>query len=331
MLNHGGRIHAYARQYGIATSEWLDLSTGINPHGWSVPDFIPSAMWSRLPEEDDGLIEQAKKYYQCQQILPVAGSQAAIQLLPTLRSACRVAILAPAYEEHRHCWQQAGHEVVALESIELEQQIEQFDVVVVVNPNNPSGETFDFSRLMNWYRRLQKHDGWLVVDEAFIDATPQHSLVLHAPQQGLIVLRSLGKFFGLAGLRIGFVITHPDLLSQLSEKIGPWPIATASRWIASQALADKSWQQHTREFLPQHAQRLAELLHQYHLPTSGGCALFQWVKTPDAASIHHQLAQQGILCRLFDNPAALRFGLPASEQDWMRLENALQQIRHHDR
>lgn len=326
MLNHGGRIHAYAKQYGIATNDWLDLSTGINPNSWPVPDFIPSTMWSRLPEDEDDLIDRAKAYYQCQHILPVAGSQAAIQLLPTLRSLCRVAILSPAYEEHRHCWQQVGHEVVPLESFELEQQIEQFDVVVVVHPNNPSGEAFDTSRLMNWHRRLQKSGGWLIVDEAFIDITPQHSLAPQSALQGLIVLRSLGKFFGLAGLRVGFVMTHPDLLTQLAEKVGPWSIASASRWLASQALADKNWQQQSRQYLPQHAQRLIDLLNQYHLPPNGGCALFQWIKTTDAYSIHHQLAQQGILCRLFDKPAALRFGLPTFEADWSRLESALQQV-----
>ncbi len=326
MLNHGGRIHAYAQQYDIAINNWLDLSTGINPNSWPVPEFIPSTLWARLPETEDTLVDNAMAYYQCQYILPVAGSQAAIQLLPTLRSACRVAVISPAYEEHRHCWQQAGHEVVTLESYELEQQIEQFDVVVIVHPNNPSGETFDTSRLINWHKRLQKRGGWLIVDEAFIDVTPERSLAPHSALQGLIVLRSLGKFFGFAGLRVGFVMTHPDLLSQLAEKTGPWSIASVSRWIASQALADKSWQQQTRQSLPQHSQRLAELLMQSQLQPTGGCALFLWIKTTDAANIHHQLAQQGILCRLFDNPSALRFGLPSSEQDWLRLETALQQV-----
>ncbi|WP_341232510.1 threonine-phosphate decarboxylase CobD [uncultured Methylophaga sp.] len=326
MLNHGGRIHAYAKQYGIGLKDWLDLSTGINPNGWPVPEQISTELWTRLPENEDDLIDQAKTYYQCEHILPVAGSQAAIQILPTLRAVCRVAILSPAYEEHRHCWQQAGHEVVALESFELDQQIDVFDVVIVIHPNNPSGETFDRQRLLNWQQRLQMRNGWLVVDEAFIDITPEQSLAPLPCQHGLIILRSLGKFFGLAGVRVGFVITHPDLLKHIAEKSGPWPIASVSRWIASQALADKNWQQQSRQYLPQHAQRLTELLSQYQLAPSGGCALFQWIKTAHAASIHHQLAQQGILCRLFDRPAALRFGLPANEQHWLRLETALQQV-----
>jgi cobalamin biosynthesis protein CobC len=326
MLNHGGRIKAYAQRYGIAVDNWLDLSTGINPNGWPVPEFIPVSLWSRLPESEDDLIDKAMDYYQCQYILPVAGSQAAIQTLPTLRAPCRVAILSPAYEEHRHCWQESGHEVVALESFELEQQIEQFDVVIVINPNNPTGQTFSEECLLNWHRNLQSRNGWLIVDEAFIDVTAQKSLASLPVQPGLIILRSLGKFFGLAGLRVGFVISHPDLLSQIKEKLGPWPIASASRWIASQALSDQIWQQQSLQYLPQNAQRLAELLSAYGLRPTGGCALFQWIKIEQASQIHYQLAEQGILCRLFDKPVALRFGLPSSEHDWSRLENALQQV-----
>ncbi len=326
MLNHGGKIQAYAKQYGIAATDWLDLSTGINPNGWPVPENIPPALWSRLPEAEDNLLEQAKVYYQCEHLLPVAGSQAAIQLLPSLRSPCRVAILSPAYEEHRHCWQQAGHDVIALSRFQLEQQLDDFNVVIVIHPNNPSGETFTTTQLLSWQQQLAKRGGWLIIDEAFIDSTPEHSLSRLPVRPGLIILRSLGKFFGLAGLRVGFVIAEPSLLVQLAEQSGPWPIASVSRWLASQALADTSWQQQTRQTLPQAAQRLAALLTTYKLPPDGGCSLFQWVKTTNAAVIHHQLARRGILCRLFLEPTALRFGLPATEQNWLRLETALQQV-----
>ncbi|HAO26330.1 MULTISPECIES: threonine-phosphate decarboxylase CobD [unclassified Methylophaga] len=326
MLNHGGRIQANSKQYGIPVNDWLDLSTGINPHGWPVPEFIPTTLWQRLPEAEDDLIEKAKAYYQCEHILPMAGSQSAIQLLPRMRPACRVAILSPAYQEYRYCWQQAGHAVSELESFELDQLIDHFDVVIVVHPNNPTGETFSSDCLLNWYQRLQKRGGWLIVDEAFIDIAPAHSLASLPVMNGLIILRSLGKFFGLAGLRVGFVITHPVVLNQLTEKSGPWPIASVSRWIASQALADTDWQKQSRQYLPQYAQRLFDLLTEYDLKPTGGCGLFQWIKTDKASHIHQQLAQQGILCRLFDAPAALRFGLPASEHEWLRLETALQKV-----
>ncbi|EMR13968.1 L-threonine 3-O-phosphate decarboxylase [Methylophaga lonarensis MPL] len=326
MLNHGGQLLAHAQQHDIAPDDWLDLSTGINPNGWPVPESLPASVWSRLPDNADDLVEKAKVYYRCKQLLAVAGSQAAIQCLPSLRSSSRVAIVAPAYEEHRHCWQQAGHQVVELHSHELDQHIDQFDVVIVINPNNPTGETFSAERLLSWHRQLHARRGWLIVDEAFIDMTPEQSLAGLAAQRGLIVLRSLGKFFGLAGLRLGFVMAHSELLSQLEEKLGPWPIASASRWLAVQALADHHWQRQARQQLPDKSQRLAQLLEAHQLHPAGGCALFQWVKTGQAAKIHHQLASHGILCRLFDKPQAVRFGLPAIETDWQRLQNALNKI-----
>ena len=171
----------------------------------------------------------------------------------------------------------------------------------------------------------------MIIDEAFIDSTPEHSLSHLPARQGLIILRSLGKFFGLAGLQVGFVIAEPLLLAKLAEQSGPWPIASVSRWLASHALADTPWQQQSRQYLPQSAQRLAALLTTYKLPPDGGCTLFQWVKTDHASVIHDELARRGILCRLFLEPAALRFGLPAAEGDWLRLETALQQVMEKNR
>src|SRR5690606_11886735 len=133
------------------------------------------------------------------------------------------------------------------------------------------------------------------------------------------ILRSLGKFFGLAGLRVGFVSATQDLLMRLQQAAGPWSIATASRYIAAQALRDELWQHRTREYLHHTSARLAALLEKHSLTPSGGSVLFQWVKTDKAARLHEQLAQQGILSRLFEKPASLRLGLPSTEQNWLRL------------
>src|SRR5690606_22076033 len=96
MLEHGGRLRAAARRYGIPLSDWLDLSTGVNPEGWPVPA-VPPEVWVRLPEEDDGLERAASAYYGCDSIFPVAGSQAAIQALPALLHAQRVGVIHPGY------------------------------------------------------------------------------------------------------------------------------------------------------------------------------------------------------------------------------------------
>jgi len=326
LLEHGGKLIQAAHRYNIPVDQWLDLSTGINPNPWPV-NMVPIDAWSRLPDENDGLIKAARHYYGADQLLVVAGSQAAIQALPRLRqTTSRIAILEPAYAEHAHAWQSNGFVVTALSATEIDHAIDGHDVVLLINPNNPGGETFSVEQCLSWHKRLQQRGGWLIIDEAFIDCTPQHSLVAHTQQQGLIVLRSLGKFFGLAGARVGFVFAQQNLLTQLADLLGPWPVSGPSRCIAKLALRDTPWQTNTRQQLKIQGQRLQQLLSENNLQPSGGSSLFHWIKTNRACVIHEQLAQQGILTRLFEQPASLRFGLPASEQQWSRLERALSSL-----
>lgn len=321
---HGGQLLAAARRYGIAPGDWLDLSTGINPHGYRPPP-VPTQAWSRLPQDDDGLIPAACAYYGCADLLPVPGSQAAIGLLPRLRPPGRVAVLAPMYAEHAHAWRRAGHAVSELPAAALTEAA-GFDVVVLANPNNPTGTCFEPRALLALHARLPP-GGWLVVDEAFIDATPAASLANHSARTGRIVLRSLGKFFGLAGARVGFVLAPGDLLRALADALGPWPLAGPARWVATAALNDRPWQADTRTALPTQAARLQALLAAHGLPPAGGCALFQWLRTPRAAALHDALARRGILTRLFEQPASLRLGLPATQADWQRLDQALTDCR----
>lgn len=322
MLKHGGRLREAAARYGIPIEDWLDLSTGINPEGWPVPPLPPSA-WSRLPEDEDGIEAAARAYYGTDALLAVAGSQAAIQALPLLREPCRVGIISPGYAEHAYAWRRAGRVVAAVAAADLGNAARQVDVLVVINPNNPTGDRFAPETLLDWHARLAARDGWLVVDEAFIDPTPADSLAPYSTRPGLIVLRSLGKFFGLAGARVGFVLAESSWLHRLGEHLGPWTVAAPSRWAATPALVDRAWQEATRTRLVKQGERLAALLRRHGLAPGGGCALFQWALIPHAAAIHERLARQGILTRLFTEPASLRFGLPGAEAGWARLEEAL--------
>ncbi len=326
MLEHGGKLRHAAQRYAIALDEWMDLSTGLNPQGWPVPD-IPAEAWARLPEDDDDLRTLAQQYYGAAHCLPVAGSQAAIQILPQLYAQMKnplfVGMLNPAYAEHAHAWRRAGFEVRLLTVAEIEAQLDQLDILLLVNPNNPTGHVFSPAQLLRWHQRLVLRGGSLIVDEAFMDATPDDSLAPYSDRDGLIVLRSLGKFFGLAGARVGFVLAAPDTLNRLKNILGPWPISGPSRVIAIAALQDTHWQAQTRQSLPRQGQRLKNLLQKYNLDPDGGTVLFQWLQTPLAESIYQQLAQQGILVRLFSEPLSLRFGLPANEMQWRRLESAL--------
>ena len=323
MLEHGGRLRKAALDYGIAEADWLDLSSGLAPWPFAVPE-IPLRAWARLPETDDGLEQAACDYYGASQVLPVAGSQMAIQLLPRLRRAGKVGVLSPCYAEHAEAWRRSGYIVREVLEQEVEFFLDSLDVLVVVNPNNPTGLSLTPARLLDWHARLAQRGGWLVVDEAFMDNTPQLSLASHTHQVGLIVLRSFGKFFGLAGVRLGFVLAERKLLRLLAEQVGPWAVSGPTRVLGQACLQDT--EAHTRQRIrsDEASERLALLLERYGFKPHGGCALFQWLITEHAPALHEFMARRGILLRIFTHNSSLRFGLPANAAEEARLEQALQ-------
>ncbi|WP_342654806.1 threonine-phosphate decarboxylase CobD [Pseudomonas sp. F3-2] len=325
MLEHGGRLRGAVQKYGIDEADWLDLSSGISPWSWPIPA-IPTQAWARLPETDDGLEAAACAYYGAPAVLPVAGSQAAIQALPRLRQAGKVGVLSPCYAEHAEAWRSSGFLVREVLEHEVERFIDSLDVLVVVNPNNPTGLSLTPERLLDWHARLAQRGAWLVVDEAFMDNTPDASLAAHSQRPGLIVLRSFGKFFGLAGVRLGFVLAESRFLKVLARQIGPWSVSGPTRILGQACLADVEGHRLQRERTAQASQRLVELLSRHGLTPHGGCALFQWLVTPLAAELHEFCAQRGILLRIFLHTSSLRFGLPREEADWQRLEQALSEF-----
>ena len=340
--NHGGQLQVASKKYQIPIKEWIDLSTGINPNTYPLPP-VPNKCWQRLPETDDGLETAATAYYGSKYLLAVSGSQEAIQTLPLLFSNTqRVGIVKPAYHSHQQAWEEAGHDVVALSSNEIDAKINKLDILIIVNPTNPSTESFTPKKLHNWHQQLKQHNGLLIIDEAFMDATPENSLIKEKPEAGLMVLRSIGKFFGLAGIRLGFVWAEENILMQLATKQHDWSVSHPARWAGKIALEDKNWQQQQKKELLIHAQRLVKLLEEYIFTKplqSGGVYfnttnehvlnthLFAYFQHPRAKHIHEQLAQHGLLTRLFEDQPALRFGLPANEKEWERLAVALDAIR----
>ena len=323
MLEHGGRLRKAALEYGIAEADWLDLSSGLAPWPFAVPD-IPLRAWARLPETDDGLEQSACEYYGASQVLPVAGSQMAIQLLPRLRRAGKVGVLSPCYAEHAEAWRRNGYIVREVVEQEVDFFIDNLDVLVVVNPNNPTGLCIAPTRLLEWHSRLAQRGGWLVVDEAFMDNTPQLSLAPFSHQVGLVVLRSFGKFFGLAGVRLGFVLAERKLLKLLAEQVGPWAVSGPTRVLGQVCLQDKPAHARQRARSAAASERLVALLEKHGFQPQGGCALFQWLSTEYAEELHEFMALRGILLRLFSSTSSLRFGLPGEEADWLRLDQAFE-------
>lgn len=322
MLEHGGNLRDATLRFG--RSDWLDLSTGLNPRWYPAPA-LPGNAWHRLPEASPELAAAAQACYGAPLMLPVAGTQAAIQALPRLRSPSRVTVAAPSYAEHAHHWKGHGHTLMQTPYAELDAAIARSDVVVVCNPNNPTGATVPAAQLLAWAQQLAARGGWLVVDEAFGDTAQHNSVAMHSSQPGLIVLRSVGKFFGLAGIRLGFVAAHADLLRDLADLLGPWTISGPAQHIALAALHDRAWQADTHAYLHAEGARLAALLASHGI-ASTGTPLFQWWAEPQPEAFWQHMAERGVWVRLFREAArGIRLGLPPDEAGWQRLESALKE------
>ncbi len=326
MLEHGGRLRQASHDYGIPLENWVDLSTGINPDTYPVPPIDPLA-WQRLPEDNDGLEAAAAAYYGNPRLLALPGSQAAIQSLPKLFKPMVLACVSPLYEEHPHAWENAGHRLRRLPSLTRTLSVAT-PVVLLCNPNNPTAERHPRQALLDGAEQLRKRGGWLIVDEAFADAEPEDTVAALAGSEeapNLIVLRSLGKFFGLAGARVGFVFGAAEKLDPLREMLGPWAVAHPARVVARAALEDRAWQSLARERLASTSQRLADML--APLGTVRRTSLFCTVgggDTPLAtAALAEHFARRGILVRRFDTHGLLRFGLPGREEEWQRLAAAV--------
>ncbi len=331
---HGGRLNVAASAFNIPRQQWLDLSTGINPQNYPLAN-MPVEHWQRLPESDDGLEDIAAEYYQCQTLMMTPGSQWSIERLPIWLQRLgnhKNTVLLPllGYQEHFFAWQRAGFNCQFYRDSPSPQQLKHCSALVVINPNNPSGIRIEKSQLLQWQHQLNQHHGWLIIDEAFADAKPEWSLSADVGSPGLIVLRSLGKFFGLAGVRVGSLLAWPQLLSLAEADLGPWALTTPSRWATKQALLDTAWQRQMQRQLPLQAERLKQLLQSNFSTQACGCELFQTLWLNNADTVYRQLAEQGILVRLLDEYSSpgLRFGLPKNtEENWQRLTAALTGIR----
>jgi cobalamin biosynthesis protein CobC len=322
--DHGGALDAAEARFGKPPGGWVDLSTGINPWPWK-PGEISADAWNRLPDSAayTRLRNAAARYFGAhpEALMAAPGSQALIQAVPRIVRRGHVAILGFTYAEHDRCWRLAGHRVTAEESLEAAAGA---DCVIVTNPNNPDGRQVEPARLLDLAAMLAARGGLLIVDEAFADVTPDLSVAVQAGTPGLCVLRSFGKFFGLAGLRLGFALGTAELVALLEEHLGPWAVAGPALEIGAAAMDDADWIADTRVRLANAARDLDALIEHHGLAVVGGTDLFRLARTPHAAALYEHLGRQGILVRSFDaKPEWLRFGLPPDAAAWERLRAAL--------
>ncbi|GKQ49827.1 threonine-phosphate decarboxylase CobD [Bradyrhizobium sp. Ce-3] len=322
MREHGGNLDIAQQRFGGAAEDWIDLSTGINRVPYPVVDVEPR-QWSALPSRSDieSLDSAARQAYGTEApIVAIGGAQAAIQLLPHLASRGRARILAPTYNEYAAVFSAAGWDVAEVSELAA---LAGADIAVVVNPNNPDGRCHDRDELLALLPRV----GRLVIDESFADAVPGISLASEAGRAGLLILRSFGKFYGLAGVRLGFALGSAPDIAALAAMAGPWPVSGAAIAIGRRALLDHDWAKATAKRLADDCIRLDAEARSQGWTLLGGTPLFRLYQTGDALAAQERLARGLIWSRVFrQEPGWLRLGLPGSETEWSRLSAVLSSV-----
>jgi cobalamin biosynthetic protein CobC len=321
---HGGALEVARLLAPQAPEPWIDLSTGVNPHAYPLPDLEPEA-WSRLPETGalTKLEAAAARRYDvaAASVLAGPGSQALTHALAHILPRGAVGALTPTYGGFAAAFAAAGAHVVEARRLE---DMNGLDVAIVVNPNNPDGRMIPRGDLLHLHERLATRGGVLIVDEAFADFDPVQSLAPRLPVSGAVVLRSFGKAYGLAGLRLGFALASPDIVPSLRAALGSWPVSGPAITIGIRALADSDWLEAMRARLGKDAARLDALLLGVGWRIVGGTRLFRLAAHADARAAFMRLLAAGILARPFaDEPTWLRFGTPGDENAWERLARAL--------
>ena len=321
MRDHGGDLGRAKRRHG--DGDWIDLSTGINPRAYPVGE-VPAAFWARLPDGEHvrSLEDAARGAYGAgtsASVVAVGGAQAAIQLLPRLATAGGARVLGPTYNEHAAALRAGGWDVSEVTEAGA---LAGADLAVVVNPNNPDGRRLAPEVLSG----IAADVGLLVVDESFADSEPELSLCprLDAGTERAVVLRSFGKFYGLAGLRLGFALSGEATGRRLRELAGPWAVSGPSIAVGTRALCDRAWQAATAERLAEDAARMDGLARDAGWALVGGTPLFRTYDAGDAAGAQERLAGAKIWTRVFPySDGWIRLGLPGDEPAWARLEAAL--------
>lgn len=325
---HGGDLGWLTARYPTAPRPLIDLSTGINPWPYPIGE-IPDHAWTRLPQAADvAAAREALRRYLAQpdasSIALAPGSEAIIQRLPELFAPTKVVVVSPTYGSHAPAWRAAGHTVEELDGHEAAES--DAAIIVVANPNNPTGTVVQPEGLRELAPELRARGGCLIIDEAYADIMPEISFSSEAPQNGAIVLRSLGKAFGLAGLRAGALVGPPEIAARLEAHFGAWPVSGLALVAMARAYPDATWMSEKRIELDHAARALDDTLREAGLEVVGGTVLYRLVESPVAPHVHDTLARHGIAVRLFDdNPRWLRFGIPADDDAHGRLAVALKE------
>jgi len=332
---HGGRLSDLARLYPEAPTPWIDLSTGINPHAYPISP-MDHALLNRLPDplEEEALRLAAADAYgvSADHVLAAAGSQMLIGLLPVFLTRfflpSLVRIVGPTYSGHETAWAKAGFGVEHVPSFTASCAVasalpQRHMVTVICSPNNPTGHSLTMDEIAALAATHARQGGLVVLDEAFADFAPQSAASL-LPHPGLVICRSFGKTYGLAGIRIGFLLGSHPVLHAMRAAIGPWPVSTPGCHIGREALSDHRWRTQMGSRLATEMAALRRIVTRAGLDYVGGTTLFSLFRSPHAQQIWDDLARAGLLVRRFEwDRDLLRFGLPGEASTLSRLARAL--------
>lgn len=335
LAQHGGRLGVARGAFPNAPQPWIDLSTGINPHAYPAPAST-AAERAQLPDplrlvELERVAARAFGVDDSRRVVATPGTELALRLLPVAIGATQATIAAiatPTYSSHADAWRRAGAIVLDAKARNLDPASPLPGVVVIVNPNNPDGIVLTRSHLLELHDALRATGAWLVIDEAFVDVDPALSMcdLAGTPRApNLVALRSFGKFYGLAGVRLGFAIGGAQVTERLRGWLGDWPLSADALSAGLTAYADTNWARETRAMLSRESQRLDELLTRHGFTIVGGTSLFRLARHARAQDMFERLLRAGILTRPFaHDPSLLRFGLPGTDSAWHRIDWALQ-------
>lgn len=317
---HGGDIWGASKRAGLSPEKILDFSSSLNPFG--LPKKAASAIKDGLryaspyPDPASFSLRQALSVFHSidpGQIVPGNGSTELIYALPRVLRLKRALIAEPAFSEYRRSLELAG---CRTESLVLREEdgfgfdLDRFSrkikkgygAVFVANPANPTGALLEKDTIIEAARLCKKAGAWLVVDEAFIDFREEGSVKSFAgKEKNLIVLRSMTKFYSMAGLRLGFLITGKGAAERFRKSMLPWSVNTLAACAAMGALKDSAYIRKTLGWLGPERVFLSNALSGLGLKVFPSSANFLMAKTslnqPLAIEIRERLFGRGILIR----------------------------------
>lgn len=328
-FHHGGQLDKVKQDYPEQLLSWVDLSTGISPFAYPVKDDLQDS-FKCLPQAHNKLLLAMSSFYGVDNGLPIPGSMWAIQNLPVLRKLGLQGVndfrpvLLPyvGFAEHAKAWATWGFNIEYYDTAPGIEQLLRAQACIVINPNNPSGHHYAKDDLLSLHKILSNHNAWLIIDEAFIDTSPESSCVAESFQKDLIVLRSFGKYFGLPGVRLGAMLACETIILDAKKLLNEWSINSAAQMLAVRAFLDKPWQNSVNIKIKAASLRLKQLLLSLGLESQGS-DFFQTYRSVQAKALYEYLLSLGVYVRLLDDQLGIRIGLPCTQCQWSRLEHAL--------